>query len=72
MKKYSDTSDKIFFGILTIFSMKVGGGGLFAQFFTSFSSVTFAKVGIRPQKFLAFSFDPFDGFSGQILIKLRL
>ena len=36
-----------------------GGGGQKGPF-TSFSPVTFTNVGIRPQNFLTFSFNPFD------------
>ena len=44
--------------LLILFRMG-GGGGKKAQP-TSFSPVTSTHVGIRPQNFLTFSFNPFD------------
>ena len=62
---------------LTLFWME--GEGTKKALPTSFSPVTFTNVGISPQNFLTFSFNPFatlvenlkkSGCSGQILIKL--
>ena len=44
---------------ITLFRMGDGGGRQKAPPPTSFSSVTSTKVGVSPQNFLTFSFNPF-------------
>ena len=63
-KGFSSTYDVeilIFFNPeLKLSPIQDGGGGGQKGPFTSFSPVTFTNVGIRPQNFLTFSFNPFD------------